>query len=105
VLVPERFSWGAAFFGVLWMLVHRAWIAAAFLLLLGLSIRLAPAPWQFWLGCALFLLQGAFAQDIRRWTLARRGYALAHVVSARNQDAALARLLDARPDLLEAAAR
>jgi hypothetical protein len=29
VLVKEAFSWGAFLFGPLWLLAHRAWIAAA----------------------------------------------------------------------------
>jgi hypothetical protein len=35
-----------------------------------------------------------------RWSLARRGFLLAHVLAARTEDEALARLLDRRPDLL-----
>ncbi len=29
VLVREGFSWGALFFGPLWLAAHRAWVAAA----------------------------------------------------------------------------
>lgn len=105
VLVPERFSWGAAFFGVLWLLACRAWIPAVFLLLLGLGISLAPEAGQVWLGLGLFVLQGLFGHDLRRWSLRRRGFALAHVVVARDRDAAYARLLESRPDLLEVAAK
>jgi hypothetical protein len=48
---------------------------------------------------ALQFLRAAHAQDLRRAALARRGRPAAHVVAAADQDAALARLLDARPDL------
>jgi hypothetical protein len=34
-----------------------------------------------------------------RWSLARRGYILAHVVAARDEEGALGRLLTARDDL------
>ncbi len=68
-------------------------------------IALAPQEWRAALGLALAVLLGLFGHDLRRWSLARRGFLLAHVVAARDQDEAMARLLAARPDLIETAVR
>ncbi len=106
VLVPERFSWGALILGPVWLAAHRAWVAGAVVLLLDLAAGVVPEPaWRPWLTVALALLVGLLGQDLRRWTLARRGFLLAHVVVAGDPDEALARLVAARPDLLQAALR
>ena len=101
VMVKEGFSWGAAFFGWIWLLFHRAWIPAALvfaasLLLLRLTTSLnSPAP-----AVAVFLLQGLFGRDLWRWSLSLSGYQPGPPVAATNQDGALARLLIERADLL-----
>ena len=102
VLIPEGWSWGAAIFGPLWLLAHRAWIPAAlWLACWGLIVGLAPGRLGAPLLFGLFLISGLLGRDAVRWSLARRGYVLAHVLAARDRDAALARLLAARPDLVE----
>jgi len=104
VLLAEGFSWGAAIFGPIWLLAHRAWIAAAIALAVALAIgvlaRGSPAAAALWLAYAWLL--GLFGRDLVRWSLERRGYALAHVVAARDAEAAYGRLLAARPDLITA---
>jgi hypothetical protein len=101
VLVREGFSWLAFLFNVLWLLWHRLWLAALGYLVLAVLVgALLPGGGVgFAAGLALQFLLGAHANDLRRWALARRGYAQAHVVAERDQDAALARLLAQRPDL------
>ncbi len=103
VLVPEGFSWGAFLFALPWLLLHRLWLEA--MAYTGVVLLLAAfVPEEFGLPVALasqFLL-GAHAQDLRRAALARRGRPAAHVVAAADADTALARLLDARPDLARA---
>jgi hypothetical protein len=42
---------------------------------------------------------GLCGRDMVRWALGRRGFLLAHVIAGRDEEAALARLLAARPDL------
>ena len=71
-------------------------IAAA---LLVLACTLAPPPARPLLAFGLLLLAAFNGQDLRRWSLARARYLLAHVVAARNRDEAFLRLLDARADL------
>ncbi len=103
VLVHEGWSWGAALFGPFWLLAHRAWVPGAVVLAIVVVLNLlVPQGLRGLLVLGFFLLLGLLGRDLLRWSLARRGYALAHVVAARDGDAAFARLLDARPDLAAA---
>jgi Protein of unknown function (DUF2628) len=101
VLVREGFSWGAFFFGPLWLLAHRAWIAGVLALCvwIGLGI-LVPHGAAAAVALALHWALGLFGRDLWRWSLARAGYLLVHVIAARDEDSALARLLERRPDLI-----
>lgn len=99
-MVREGFSWGAWLFGPLWLLAHRAWIAALLDLALWVLVgALTGGGTRIVLFLALAIGQGVLGRDLLRWSLARRGYTLAHVVAARDDEAALARLLQSRPDL------
>jgi hypothetical protein len=100
-LVREGFAWGALFFGPLWLWAHRAWIAGVLALCGYVLIAALPGLPERWLfGLVLAWALGLWGNDLRRWSLARRGYLLAHVLAAGNRDAALARLLARRPDLI-----
>ncbi|MBS0240984.1 MAG: DUF2628 domain-containing protein [Proteobacteria bacterium] len=101
VFVKDGFSGMAAFLTPLWLLSHRLWIAlgayVAALILLGL---IAAIPGRIgdiggWLLLALHLLIGFEAATIRRWTLARHGYATLASVSGRNLDECERRFFDA----------
>ena len=98
VLVPEGFSWGAALFGWLWLILQGAWVPGLLVLATAfgaafLSDRIgSPAPLA-----GLFLAQGMFGRDLVRWWLALRGYQPAGAVAAATRDAALVRLLSERP--------
>lgn len=100
ILVPEGFSWLALIFGPLWLAVHRAWIPAAIVLAADVMISiLVPSPLSFVLDAGFTVLVGLSAQDLRRWSIENRGYLLTHVISARDEEEALGRLLTGRPDL------
>jgi len=100
VLLKEGFSWGAFLFGWIWLLLHRAWIPSVLALAAGVLIgALTSAGARVLLEIGLALLLGLNGRDLVRWSLARRGYTLAHVLAARDADSALARLLTGRPDL------
>ena len=102
VLVREGFSWGAFLFGPVWLLARRAWIAAILYAALGIAIAAAaPEALRVPVLFGLSVLAGLLGRDVVRWSLARRGYALAHVLAARDEDSAIARLLAARPELLQ----
>ncbi len=94
VLLREGFSWGAFVFGFLYLAVHRAWIAASLnllaLVLVGLLCALVRSGAPL-LGLAI--LQGLFAQDLRRWTLSLRGFTPGPVVAGPDQDQAFMRLV------------
>jgi hypothetical protein len=102
VLVREGFSWSALIFGWLWLLLHRAWIPALLLLAAGVAVVALTADGvrAILLG-AIAVLQGLFGNDLRRWSLERRGYRLLHVVAGRDFESAFARLLQGRPELAE----
>ena len=103
VLVREGFAWGAFLFALPWLLLHRLWIEAiAYIGVVLLLAAFLPDVAALPVALAVQFLLGAHAQDLRRAALARRGRPAAHVVAAADQDAALARLLDARPDLARA---
>ena len=99
VIVPDGFSWPAFAYTVLWFLFHRLWIAAL-IVLAGLA-ALAVGGYALGLtraagtGIALLasVLNGFEASSLRRWTLARRGFALRDAVVARDSSEAEARLL------------
>ena len=100
VLLPDGWSWGAAIFGPLWLLLHLAWIPALlFAAVVVLVQLLAPPVLAAVLGLGLGVLAGLLGQDAVRWSLERRQYLLAHVLVARDEESALARLLQARSDL------
>lgn len=101
VLVREGFSPRAFVFGPFWLLANRAWIAAVLSLCAEAAIWLAaPMELRPPLGLASSWLTGLFGHDILRWSLERQGFLEAHVVAAADEDAALARLLERRPDLI-----
>jgi hypothetical protein len=100
VLVREGFAWGALLFGPLWLAVHRAWVPAALALAAGILIlALASGAAATTLMVALAVWLGLSGQDLRRWSMRRRGFMLLTVVAARREADALARLLERRPDL------
>lgn len=98
-LIPEGFSFWAFLFGPFWLLRHGAVLAAVAVLAALLALAFIPDPWGMAGGISLHLLLGLHGHDLRRWTLARRGWKLAHVVQARDADGALVRLIQAEPRL------
>jgi hypothetical protein len=102
MLLHEGFSVGALIFGPLWLAVHKCWAQAGVTFLLALLILfLTNPPASIVLFVGLALLLGLSGRDLARWSLARRGYLESNVVTGRDEDEALGRLLEARPDLVE----
>ena len=101
VLVREGFSVGAALFGWLWLLWQRAWIPAALVFAAQIVLARLATPASAGAIClGVIMLQGLLGRDMVRWSLARGGYKDGPVVAAGDHDAALARLLTERSDLL-----
>lgn len=103
VLLLEGWSWGAALFGPFWLLAYRAWIPGVLFLAVTVLVQVvAPPELAGVLGLGFGVLAGLMGRDALRWSLERRGYELVHVLAARDEESALARLLHVRTDLHEA---
>ena len=105
VLVKEGFCWPALFFSVLWAIWNGLrLVAVRFLLLeaaLSLLFDIFPiSPWsQAGLSLLLAVAIGLTANDLRRWTLSRRGYQGAGAVVERDLVAAERRFFENNPGL------
>jgi len=102
-LVKDGFSWPAAVFGFIWALVIGAWDVA--LVLLGVQIVagiLAPLligdpTSQTVVQLGVSVVIGLIANELRRWSLDRRGMFEDAVVTAHDKEEAERRYLDANP--------
>jgi Protein of unknown function (DUF2628) len=102
VLVREGFSFGALFFGPVWLAAHRAWLPAGAAFVMGVLILVVsrpPASIVLTLGLAFLL--GLSGRDLVRWSIARHGFLESAVVAGRDADDARTKLFTARPDLVE----
>lgn len=105
VMIKEGFSWPAFFFSLVWALWCRLWLVALgiFLVELGLNGLLtaigADPPTQAAVSIGLAAALGLVGNDLKRWTLTRRGYVESGVVAAVDGDAAESRFFDSRPDI------
>lgn len=90
VFVKDGFSWLAALFAPIWLIVHRLWWPLLGYVVLNGPIELvrwsgAVHPgWATLAGVALHLLIGFEADTLRRWSLDRKGWRLVGSVSGRN---------------------
>lgn len=79
-LVKEGFSWPAFVFGPLWLIAHRMWIVLAGFAATWLAVQLffmALPGGNNAVGLAWLVISLGFgleANQLRRWTLERRGY-------------------------------
>lgn len=111
VVVKEGFCWPAFFFSVVWALWCRLWLVAV-----GLFVAEAVTGGiMAWLGAnavsraivsiGLALIIGVIGNDLRRWTLERRGFIESDIVAAADRDAAERRFFDRHPQLTAEYAR
>jgi hypothetical protein len=85
-LIKEGFSWPAFIFGPLWLIARRMWLVLAGFAAVWLAVQLcfmvlpggANAAGLAWLVISLGF--GMEANQLRRWTLERRGYRTIGVV-------------------------
>lgn len=103
VLVREGFAWMAFLLNAAWALWHRLWWLAAILIVIGAGIgglegaSLLPPNAGAILSLAVATFAGLFGNDLRRRSLADRGFVAAAVVSGSDTEAALRRFLDEDP--------
>ena len=87
--VLEGFSWGALVFTIIWPLYHGLWLvfAMAVVLFLVLSVLTGVAGFSELGRNAIFLAAAVIfaleANNLRRWTLRRRGWREVGVVAGR----------------------
>ncbi len=99
VLLREGWSFWALIFGPLWLLRHGCWALGIAGVAVVMGASLLPAPWDLAVAAALHMGLCLHGQDARRWTLARRGWKLVHVVAGRDEETATFRLVHAEPRL------
>lgn len=102
-LVKDGFSWPAAIFGFVWAMVIGAWEVAVVLLVVQMVVGMAlplvitdPSA-QAVIQLGLTVVVGLIANEMRRWTLNRRGMYEDAVVTAHDKEEAERRYLDANP--------
>ncbi len=99
--VKDGFAWAALVFPVLWLLYHRMWIVLAgfivlFAVLRGLlSVAELNNEVLGWALAGVSILFAFQANDLRRWSLARRGFWLVGPVSGASRAACETRFFDA----------
>lgn len=100
VLVKEGFSWPAFIFTFVWALATRMWWPAialfAVVILAGAGVEAAglAEDLQGLVTLSLAIAIGFLGNDIRRWHLDRIGFSEAGVVSGKNKEDAMQRLLE-----------
>jgi hypothetical protein len=104
-LVKDGFNWPAFFFSIVWALWCRLWLVAGILLAAETAIAAAMAALggdgrtQLIISIGSAVIVGLVANDLKRWTLFRRGYLEVGVVTGSDIDAAERRFWDQRPHL------
>ena len=92
VFVKEGFCWPAFYITTPWLIWHRMWLVLlAYLVVTAAVLTLAsrvPSP-VAWTVLVLFaVLVGLEANNLRRWTLERRGYRLVGIASGDRREEA-----------------
>src|SRR5262245_13018037 len=114
IFVRDGFSWSAALFTPLWLLVHRLWLPLlGYLVVAGLieaagQSGFVHSGWAALVAVSLNLLIGFEAGTLRRRSLDRRGWRALGSVSGRNAEDCERRFFDmwlpAQPVLAQPAA-
>lgn len=98
--VREGFAWLALFFPLLWMLFHCMWVVLLAYLIVITVLQGLLALGGFtemiagWLTLGVSVLFAFQANDLRRWSLARKGYVFAGIVTGRNRSECETRFFD-----------
>ena len=98
--VRDGFSWSAALFTPIWMLVHRLWwpllgyLAAVTLIELVWQVVALHRGWLTLVTLALSLIIGLEASTLRRWSLDRSGWNTLGAVSGKTADDCERRFFD-----------
>ncbi len=91
LFVREGFAWMALLFPIIWLIYHRMWIVLAGFVAIVALVQLGVVTLGLSDAVAVVAsvaLSGVFAlqaNDLRCWSLGRRGYKLVALVSGRNR--------------------
>lgn len=95
--VPDRFSFLAFFFSIIWLLVHRMWLVLLGYLFVTLLVELlALSVSSEAMGIVALFVSFIFAfeaQALKRWTLERKGWRVVGIVEGESRDEAEYRFL------------
>ena len=100
IFVKDGFAWLALFFPLLWMLFNRMWLVLLAFVVAMLVLQAGATAAGFgemlagWITLGASVLFAFHANDLRRWTLARKGYAFAGLVTGRNREECETRFFD-----------
>lgn len=92
VFVPEAFCWIALFIPLIWLLFRRMWVIAAIFfavltIISAIGISLDLSPWvMVLLSVAMNLFIALEGNELRRWSLARRGLKMIDIIAGRSRD-------------------
>ncbi|MBB4304324.1 hypothetical protein GGD81_003382 [Rhodobium orientis] len=88
--VKDGFSWVALFFAPLWALYHGLWLVLGLWIVVSLAIGAVGDFFSMGAGevlsLAFSLLFALEANQLRRWTLQRRGWELSGIVVGRDRE-------------------
>jgi hypothetical protein len=100
VFVEDGFSWRAALFSPVYLLVKGEWlalavyVAAAVVLSLVLQLLGSEPDWFAWMFVILNIITGFEMREFRRWSLRRAGWREIATVSGRGQEEAERRFFE-----------
>ncbi|MBA5778864.1 DUF2628 domain-containing protein [Stappia sp. F7233] len=106
VFIKDGFSWPALLLPIIWLLWHRLWLVllgylAAAVALEAITMTLG-GPWAAISGLAFSFLFALEANNLRRWTLEKRGWTFAAAIAGADKDEAEARFFSAHAASLPA---
>jgi len=91
VFVPEAFCWIALFIPLIWLLFRRMWVVAAIFFaalatVSAIGVGLDIASWvMIVISVAMNLFIAWEGNELRRWSLARRGMKMIDIVTGKSQ--------------------
>lgn len=98
VIVEQSPSIFAGLLNIIWAIYHRMWLLAFILLIMSFAaLPLSEIGLYYLYDIAILFIMTFFASDLREWHLRRRGYELANVVAAMDEDEAEMRFYDKSP--------
>ncbi len=105
VVVKEGFCWPAFFFSLVWAIWCRLWLVALAIFIVETLVNVimawlnASVTAQTVISLGLALIIGVIGNDLRRWSLDRRGFVQSDIVAASDGDAAEHRFFERHPQL------